>query len=214
MAQKPKSNALAVWGVVFVAVLAFASTYAIYLYYQPEEPIAPIQDEALPNEAEVNDEESVVEENDTGAVKDWTIYSDEVISFNYPADWYDKKENDFIIFTSWDPQVSPERGEQGMRLVVGHVRTGMSLEQYVGDYLNQNINFDPTFSLLARENTVFGGQPAIMVQSATTLEGGSVIQSMFTLRGDELWSIDLVGKILNQDFQIIFDKITNTFSFK
>ncbi|MBU0648889.1 hypothetical protein KJ969_02195 [Patescibacteria group bacterium] len=208
--QKRKRTRSSIFGIIFIIVLAAAGGLVIYLTagFEPEakyEPVVLPQTEAGTGDFIADAEEEVP--------MDWTEFRDEKISFKYPDNWFFQEQGDFLIFTSWDPMANPGAGAGGLELIVGKVKTDLSLEQYVSDYINENVNSDPSYSLLGRSQRVLGGQPAILAQSTTALEGGKAIQSIFALRGNELWSVDLVGQILNEEFQEVFDGIVESFSF-
>jgi len=192
---------------IFLAVLALAATLAVFLYSQsrgfPEEGeiVAPTELYAEPIDIE--------EDLD----KDMTQYITQEIFFNYPVDWYIESEGDFTTFTSWDSDIAPERGLDGMRLVIGRVSTDMTLDQYVADYLNENILSDPSYNLLGRKDALLGGLPAVLIQATTELEGGAAIQSTFTFFEGEIWSVDIVGTVLDDEMQDIFDHVVGSFTF-
>jgi len=199
------------WGAVFLAVLALAATLAVFLYTQGRE-----DDNTASGSSETAltepmplpvDEEELVD-------FDWLKYSDDDAMFNFPKGWYEETENGFVTFSSWDKAVSPERGQDGLRLVIGKVKSDMPLEQYVEDYLFQNLTGDPSYDLLGRRQAMLGGQPALFLQAETSLEGGSVIQSMFTKFEGEIWSVDVVGTVLDEDLQEVFDQVVSSFTFQ
>ncbi|NIP33231.1 hypothetical protein GWN26_15925 [Candidatus Saccharibacteria bacterium] len=193
---------------IFLAVLALVTTLAIFLYTQSKD----VDEKKIESAADDRTVELLTEEEEAVEL-DWVTYFGEEVSFNYPVDWFLENEGDFVIISSWDPQVSPERSVDGLRLIIGKVTTDMTLEQYVGDYLDQNISFDPSYNLLGRKQALLGAQPAVFIQAATSLEGGSVIQSMFTFFEGEIWSVDLIGTVLDDDMQNIFDQIAASFTF-
>jgi len=193
---------------IFLAVLALGTTLAIFLYTQSKD----TNEEKVESAVDDRTVELLTEEEEAVEL-DWITYFGEEVSFSYPVDWFLENDGDFVIISSWDPQVSPARSVDGLRLVVGKVKTDMTLEQYVGDYLDQNISFDPSYNLLGRKQALLGAQPAVFIQAATSLEGGSVIQSMFTFFEGEIWSVDLIGTVLDDDMQNIFDQIAASFTF-
>lgn len=200
------------WKVVFLAVLVLAATLAVFLYIESKE----IQEPAEVNDLAGSEDESAfaeTAEEEEPAVIETSYYSDDEIGFYYSDDWHESREGDFIVFTSRDPFVSPERAVEGMRLVVGSVESDLSLEQYVADYLNQNIEFDPSYELLSRSQSVLGGFPAIFIQAETSLEGGSVMQSVFAKKDNRIWSVDLVGGVLDSEMQKYFDITAKSFKF-
>jgi len=208
--QKRKRTKTSIFGIVFIVVLAVSGGLVIYLTagFEPEmiyRPVVLPQTEAGTDDFIADAEEEVP--------MDWVEFRDEKISFKYPDNWFFQEQGDFLIFTSWDPIANPGAGTGGLELIVGKVKTDLSLEQYVGNYINENVDSDPSYSLSGRTQQVLGGQPAILAQSSTSLEGGKVIQSIFALRGNELWSVDLVGQVLNEEFQEVFDGIVENFIF-
>lgn len=195
-------------GVIFIAVLALAMALGIYFFQKSRvEPAV----ETLPVTTDVG--APVLTPSDEPEPVVFASYENRDISFKYPVGWFEGREGEFLVFTSWDPNTTPERGERGMRLVVGRVATDLGLDEYVSNYLNQNISSDPSYALIARHPAALGGVPAVIIQASTDLEGGSVIQSSFALKGGELWSIDLVSRVLNDNSQIIFDNVLYNFSF-
>lgn len=192
---------------IFLAVLALVTTLAIFLYTQSKD----IDEQGVKPVVEDQTVEFLAEEEPIEL--DWSKYTNDDVSFIYPSNWYIEESDQFVTFSSWDAQVSPQRGADGLRLIIGKVKTDMTLEQYVGDYLNQNINFDPSYNLLGRKQSMLGAQPAVFIQAATSLEGGSVIQSLFTFFEGEIWSVDLIGTVLDDDMQNIFDQVAASFTF-
>jgi hypothetical protein len=195
-------------GVIFLSVLVLAATLAVFLYSQSNG-LAEKKEIVAPTE--LYDAPKEIDEDDSD--KNMTQYITQDIFFNYPVGWYIETEGDFITITNWDSSVTPERGLDGLRLVIGRLGTDMALDQYVGDYLNQNIRSDPSYNLLGRKATTLGGLPGVLVQATTELEGGAAIQSAFTFFEDEVWSIDIVGTVLDREMQDIFDHVTASFTF-
>lgn len=194
-------------GLVFIIVLGIAAALVIYLYWISEKETVYQTPPAirLPAQPEQETEEETVLE--------WTQYTDDEISFQYPKQWYLNEQDGFLVCSSWDSYANPQAEAGGMKLVIGSVKSDMGLEQYVSNYLTENVNSDPDFTLIARKPTVLGAQPAVLVQSSTSLEGGAVIESIFTERDGRIWSVDLVGRVLNKEFQDIFDQIAYSFIF-
>jgi len=193
---------------IFLAVLALAATLAVFLYSQSKG-ISEENDIIAPTE--LYDEPENIDDSDFD--KNMTQYITQEIFFNYPAGWYIESEGDFTTFTSWDTDNTSERGLDGMRLVIGRVDTSMTLNQYVGEYLNENIISDPSYNLLGRKHTTLGGLPGVLIQATTSLEGGAAIQSVFTFFEGEIWSVDIVGTVLDDEMQDIFDHVAGSFTF-
>ncbi|MDD4994868.1 MAG: PsbP-related protein [Patescibacteria group bacterium] len=195
-------------GVIFIVVLALAMALGLYFFQKSR--LEPAM-ETLP--APLSVEAPVSEPSEELEPIEFVSYKNQSISFKHPSKWFEGQEEDFLVFTSWDPNTTPERGERGLRLVVGKVTTDLGLDEYVSEYLNQNISSDPSYALIARHPAALGGLPSVIIQASTDLEGGSVIQSAFVLRNGELWSVDLISRVLNEDSQDIFDNVLYNFSF-
>lgn len=204
-AKKRKNHFFAT---IFLAVFALAVALAAFLYWQSG---------GMPDKNNIVATTDLYEksisngEDETGI--EMEKYSNGDIVFNYPKEWYTAIKEGFLIFTSWDTSAKPERGLDDLRLVVGKVPTDVTLHEFVGDYLIQNITSDASYDLLGRKGMTLGGVPAVLVQATTSLEEGAAIQSAFAFFEGNIWSVEIVGTVLDTETQDIFDKVIESFKF-
>jgi len=145
--------------------------------------------------------------------QDWNEYSSGEYDLKYFNDWFLEEEGDFITISSWDPIVAPELSEDGVRFIVGKVKTSKTLEEYVDEYLVQNVANDPSYTIAKREVSVLDEEPAIIIVSQTALEGGSVIYSLFAKKNRAVWSIDFVTNEESPENEELFNAIISNFNF-
>ena len=197
--------------IVLLVLFVFAAVYAVFLLVTPktvDETEAPV---AAPEKA---DETAAPSEEPEETSARWSEYDADEYDLKYLANWFLKEEGDFITITSWDPMVSPERSENGVRLIVGKVQTSRTLEEYVDEYLVDNVAGDPSYTIRRREASVLDAEPAYVIVSETALEGGATIYSLFANKDGEVWSIDFVANQESLENEALFNEIISNFNFK